>query len=88
MSVCAECDRLQQDEARRLRLYQEQLQIDRELRVNNIQFARLCEERLLETYELAAAKRRIHEAKKHPGSGHEVALEDLNILILKGKTTP
>lgn len=88
MSACGECERLEQQEARRLRLYREQLQIDRELRVNDTDFARISEQRLLESYELVAAQRRIHLAQEHPDSRQGISLNDLNTVILKGKQIP
>lgn len=85
---CADCERLAEQESHSWRSYLEQQQVNRIMGASKTKDAKSGERELLNAHNLAKAERRIHLASAHAEQGHKATIEDINIIIRKGRTRP
>jgi hypothetical protein len=85
---CPECDRLRANISHRLRSYQEQQYVNRTMGLSRTKGAKSGEQGLKDAYVLAGTELKFHLAKEHADEEHTVTMEDMNIIVRKGRTKP
>jgi hypothetical protein len=85
--ACDECSRLQQEETDALQSVQSHRTMNLQMGLDGKEDKKV-EQRLREVYDLACAKNRLHKGNVHKDEGHRVSLEDLNVVLRQGRTSP
>lgn len=88
MNDCEECRRLREAEASAHRAWQEQRYVNVKLHVKNTHSGRNAVKSLEQSYTLACAESRLHRAKCHAEEGHRATMEDVGIVLRKGRKGP